>query len=122
MHPVRPQFDEKQDVARLQGDRFHSEASAGEQLCPVTVQKGPPETALSLRGRRQMMPAHDVAHGAWIQAIAQFEQLAVILAMPHPGILVREPYYQRFQFGIESRVSPFVRLAKGPFTAYQVAM
>src|SRR5450432_3450801 len=116
------QFEEKQDVERLQGDRLHGEEIAGQHLCPVVVQKGPPRAAPALRGRQQMVPAHHVGHRAWIQRVTQLEQLAVDLVIAHPWIFPRQSHNQPFQTSLQPRASAWVGLPERPLATYEVAM
>ena len=94
----------EEHVERLQAKRLHREEVAGQQLMFVVAhERAPTDGAKSHRRRQDVMCFEHIAHGAFGNIVAQFQQFAGDLAVSPAGVFFGQTHNQVTQFLTDRR-------------------
>ena len=108
MHATAPEFDEKEDVQRLQPSGLDGEEVTSNHLVFVVLEKGAPTAPVlaSFGCWRDTLSLQYIADGRAADVMSELAPLALDLAVAPSWVLLRQPQDQRLEFGTRWRTAP----------------
>ena len=124
MHATAPEFDEKEDVQRLQPSGLDGEEVTRNHLVFVVLEKSAPTApVLAAFGcRRDTLSLQYIADGRAADVMSELAQLALDLAVAPSWVLLRQPQDQGLEFGTRWRTAPQRSFLEGPFSTTELAV